>query len=114
MEAFIDDGYTVEVGINEQSGVHPGMEFTYRPMVGNESRLMYAAVAGGDQNKALDSLADHIKQWSLGRPVSRENLERLTAPLFEKLWSIVAGNVAPDYLVESNAEPTTVEEDQKN
>lgn len=47
MDAFIDDGYTENVGIEPVEGLHPGMEFVYRPFAGDEGERAFREVYVG-------------------------------------------------------------------
>jgi hypothetical protein len=118
LDAFIDDGYTEVVGIEAVDGLHPAMEFTRRPFVGMEGTAAYRKIftAGPKQeDRLLKALVERIKAWNVDRPVSRQSLKKMRAPLFEKVYMIVFGQMAPDYIVDENGEKKEpAEEDEED
>lgn len=104
MDAFIDDGYQKTVGFNAVDGLHPAMEFTYRPFAGNDGSRAYRKILSLSQRepakseeRLLKTLADRVGAWNLDKPVSKANFKRLVGPLFEKLHYVVFGQMPPDY-----------------
>ena len=121
-QAFIDDGYSETVGINPVDGLHPAMEFRYRPFAGNEGVEAYRKVivepnrdkrkkakATSQEQRLFKTICDRLEWWSFdelyGRKINNENLKKLNGPLFEKLYQIVFGMAAPDYIVGDDGEP---------
>jgi len=107
VSAFIfDDGYTENGYIAAVPGIYPALRFEFRPMLIKEY-LEYAKVSMKleffeDRREMAHALTKKLVRWDLkGRDgelvvFKPDNLLRLKLTLFDKLFKVVAGNVAPD------------------
>lgn len=130
MDAFIDDGYTEVVGIEAVDGLHPAMEFTRRPFVGDEVQEEFRKVQlgptalhrdpkkrkpekirkeqsqDGIRSRLFELLLSRTSDWSFPEssgeapPMTAENLRRMNGKLFEKFHNIVLGYDLPDYVLD--------------
>lgn len=137
MDAFIDDGYTETVGIEAVDGLHPSMEFTYRPFAGNEVAETFRRIQLGPtamhrdprkrkpekirkeqteeaiEERLLDVIIARVDSWSFtGRPIDRANLRRMKGKLFEKFHNIIFAFDTPDYRVGDDGDKEEAAEDQ--
>ncbi len=107
MRAF-NDGYNRTVGIREVAGLHPAVEWTYRPLAGPEASNAYLAFLKAenmDQAK-VEFLAARIESWrfpdsedaspEFHKPAP-EDLLRLNASAYSKLEQTIMGTGVPDY-----------------
>jgi hypothetical protein len=120
MRAFVD-GYDRTVGIKEDAGLQPAVEWTYRPLAGTEASDAYMSFAKAtDPRRAkLEFICGRISQWrfpdSEDAPAefekpSVENLERLNAVAYIQIETIIMGTGKPDYEIkETAAEPVVAE-----
>lgn len=121
MEAFIEDGYTRTVKVNELKGLHPACVFTYRPFTGpeavNAEKSVLREKDGPDRvAKGLDVIAGRIDSWDLtrgGEPTepTPDLLRLLHSTLFTRIQQIVFGYGAPDEDLTGN--PPTSDQDQE-
>jgi hypothetical protein len=105
MLGIIEDGYT-ERGVLAASGLHPRVEFTYRPMLVEQIGDHFQAaekLAGKNLRRLVaDHIARHVKGWDLkdakGDPVplDKDHVLLLRPRLFNRLFSVVVGDEAPD------------------
>lgn len=129
MEAFIDDGYTRTVKLNEKNTPlvqYPETVFTYRPLRGAESQVFERSVMfleAEERQKALQTfVASRLASWSLtmgGQPTkpTAELLGRLRAAHYGTIAAIVLGQAAPDEDLSGNepaADPELAAKDAKN
>lgn len=96
---FIDDGYSEQGHIAALAGVHGPLDFVYRPMIHADKEAYYelAKRPGVSPTAAIaESVAAHVRQWSLARPIAVEQVVRLRPRLLERLFYIVMGEIASD------------------
>ncbi|MFI4875951.1 MAG: hypothetical protein ACIALR_11455 [Blastopirellula sp. JB062] len=96
---FIDDGYFEQGHIDALSGVHGPLDFVFRPMIHADKEAYFAAArAPGATPSAVMAqfVAEHVRSWSLARPLDSANLQRLRPRLLERLFHIVMGESASD------------------
>ena len=101
---FIEEDTTRQGYIAESPGLHPALEFTYRPMtMGERSRQQRKAAkvdAAGDddqlQELLAEALAEHLIAWSVDGEITKERLKTLDPNVAGKLHAIVAGRRASD------------------
>lgn len=130
MDAFIDDGYTEVVGIEAVDGLHPAMEFTRRPFVGDEVQEEFRKVQlgptalhrdpkkrkpekirkeqsqDGIRSRLFELLLSRTSDWTFpetsAQPIELDakKLSRMNGKLFEKFHNIVLGYDLPDYVLD--------------
>lgn len=115
--SFIDDGYTEEGYIAGVAGIHGPLSFTYRPMLPEtRDRLLRSQqrdIAAGHK-EARTELAKHVQDWDLkdrkgnAVPKTAANIGQLRPLIQDKLFSIVAGQIASDV----NPDKETADEDE--
>lgn len=108
MQLFIDDGYTVRVGLKAAPG-RAALEFDLRPFAGADGHRRYLQSRLADDATDIvlgdmlgDGTADHparICDWNLPRPLTRDNLRRLRSPEFTALMLAMYDQIVPDYEV---------------
>jgi hypothetical protein len=120
--AYIPDGYTEDGFIAAEPGIHPAVNFTYRPMLHEEVVQVdvEAARKSGSNLPAARALAEKLVEWDIvdhkGKPltIGFEVLSKLRGKLFLKLWAIVAGFRASDDKPANETGQATLENDLKN
>lgn len=115
--SFIDDGYTQDGFIAGVAGIHGPLKFTYRPMLPEtRDRLLRSQqrdVAVGHK-EAREELAKSVVTWDLkdragtAVPKTAANIGRLRPLLQDKLFSIVAGQMASEQ--DPHSEPKAEDE----
>lgn len=98
---FIEDGYTRDGYIAAMPGIHPSLNFKFRPMLTQErSRLLQAAslrTDTGEQDEVnAKTIIDHIVSWDAGQKCTAELLLKLQPAISTKLVNIIAGYQASD------------------
>jgi len=120
---IIRDGYTRKATINAVPGQYEGLEISYRPMLPEQVDAVSGTMA--DKRAAKDyrgaavfcakALAKHVVEWNEvdpdGKPVpiTAENVARLPARLFKRLFDDVSGYDSGDGPTE-NAPPAERDE----
>lgn len=110
MRAFIDDGYTRQVGIREDAGLHPAVEWLYRPLRGPEASNAYVSFAKAQDPEAakLAFICDRIEAWRFADSEDApsdftkpevDQLRRLNGVAYTRIETIVMGTGKPDYEV---------------
>lgn len=129
MDAFIADGYTEVVGIEAVDGLHPAMEFTRRPFVGDEVQEVFKKIQlgpsalhadpkkrkpdkirkeqseEGKRNRLFETILSRTSDWTFPdtspTPIEldAEKLRRMNGKLFERFHNIVFGYDQPDYVL---------------
>lgn len=110
MQLFIDDGYTVRVGLKAAPG-RAALEFELRPFAGADGHRRYLQSRLADDATEIvigDMLGDgtdppRIADWNLPRPLNRDNLRRLRSPEFAALMLAMYDQIVPDYEVVDGA-----------
>lgn len=109
MRAF-NDGYDRTVGIREAVGLHPAVEWTYRPLAGPEASDAYLEfLTAKDKGRAkVEFIAGRIDAWrfpdsedaspEFHKPTP-EDLLRLNASAYSKIEQTIMGTGIPDYEV---------------
>lgn len=101
-----NDGYTELAVIHEVKGLHPRVQFSFRPMLQAELvdyHKIIDKLQGMELRKLIaNHLASKVKSWDLkdhkGETVALtvDNFLRVKEVLFFKLFKVVATDVAPD------------------
>ncbi|MCA9221573.1 MAG: hypothetical protein KDA71_14680 [Planctomycetales bacterium] len=105
----IRDGFTRSGYIKPIELLHQGLEFTYRPMLPEDTLRLEREIdqvagedAGGEALAIANSMANYVREWSevdeKGKPlpVSMDAMRRLPLPLLRRVHYIVAGVQASD------------------
>lgn len=130
MDAFIDDGYTEVVGIEAVDGLHPAMEFTRRPFVGDEVQEAFRKVQLGPtalhrdpkkrkpekikkeqtpegvRDRLFELLLSRTENWTFpdtsatAIELDASKLRRMNGKLFERFHNVVLGYDQPDYVLD--------------
>lgn len=123
--AHIDDGYTMEIGIDEVPGIHQSLHGQYRPMTPREvknmlaaqERAMKATPPAGKTKEDMETLAaneaiaKHIVNWTLvdreGKSIqiNAEAIDRiyptsLQNKLIRKVMGLVDHNATAELVLE--------------
>lgn len=114
MRAF-NDGYDRTVGIREVAGLHPAVEWTYRPLAGPEAAEAYLEflTAKNKSEAKVAFLAGKISEWrfpdsedaspEFSKPTP-ELLLKLNAAAYSKIEQVILGTGVPDYELRDAAE----------
>jgi hypothetical protein len=89
---LVGDGYTAEGRIPREAGVHPELEFTYRPALSEEVNAHFKRVAEEKRHKVDAALiVAHVTKWNIPGDVSLAIAERLQPVLSRKLLDVILG-----------------------
>lgn len=108
VSAFIDDGFTIDGVIEERENLVPETMITYRPygwMERDKKRRELEMMRPGsdDQYKFRAQLIyEKMEKWSLPRPLTIENIQKLSPAMFDILESILFGLRGPDKIVNTS------------
>jgi hypothetical protein len=100
---IISDSYTIDGKVPREPGVHPLLEFSYRPAL-SAQRIAFNSFSSNDGEKrarhAGELVKKHVERWSVldenGKPldVSVAVAEKLQPTLLSKLVDIILGYAA--------------------
>lgn len=118
VHGFIPDGYTYNGHVSAEPRLHPALSFRYRPIM--QLDRMKALIGESQnlitrENKIADLLSRHILEWDLKDPsggvVERtsENMLRVHPTLYEKMYRIIALEMASDVPEKADVESHTVD-----
>ena len=105
--AYIHDGYTINGYIAAVPRLHPEMRFVYRPMLVQNRSVIFREIRLATDARKTESIAaaaikSQLVSWDVvdhqGSAVTIEvpHALRLQQALFQKLFSIVTGDVPSD------------------
>lgn len=106
--AFIDDGYTIHCYINSRKD-YDRIAFEYRPVTREEQVRSSRKITSKDEEavvRAAEFTAGRLVGWDLqtnkGEPVAvtADNLRRLHADAFERIYGIALGAEQPDGILD--------------
>lgn len=94
MGHFIDDGMQVSANVAGRTGLYDSLAFEYRPPTSRDIATHQGKLRGAKTDEETDDLqkqflAKHLVSWSASAPVSVDNLHRLHATLFDRIYATV-------------------------
>lgn len=109
------DGQTRMAAIEPVERLHDGIEFRYRPMLGEDAEAAQAKITGQESSKTgymliCDMVAGQVIEWSESVEIKKDTVRYLPYKIVLGMYRIVLGLQASDPLSDEDADSERVGE----